>query len=259
MSYVSTLNLSFLNSSWTFVTQFVSTDLEIDNDLFWFTRGLSSPPSTSTWLRQSWDWVQSIPLGLTIKILLCYICLKLGLTQKSPRVTALNPNKVTKYKGPKLQIYIIRTPLTSVIDPTSVFRAAFPSRKYLNWMPVRRPNSMWKYNYVSNYKVWLNKRAEKFVQLAETAEGSMLRIDASDAPIMKYQVFPSEFSRKWQRLRSACRRKHTHPLCKLDLTAFHRLFIPACQRTISIFLVSHFYSMVNRWLLLLRGDRWEIF
>lgn len=117
---------------------------------------------------------------------------------------------------------------------------------------------MWKYNYVSNYKVWLNKRAEKFFQLAETAEGSVFRIDCSNAPIMKYEVFPSEFSRKWHRLRFTCRHKRTHPLCKLDLTAFHWLFIPACHMTISIFLVSRFYSMVNRWLLLRRGQIGDI-
>lgn len=73
--------LKHLNFSWTYVTQFVSTDLELDNDLFW--------------------------------------------------------------------ILIL---------------------KYLNWTPVSGPNSMWKYNYVSNYKVRLNKRAETFFQPAETAE-----------------------------------------------------------------------------------------
>lgn len=42
----------------------------------------------------------------------------------------------------------------------------------------------------------MNKGAEKFFQLAETAAGSMFRIDCSNAPNMKYEVFPLEFSRK---------------------------------------------------------------
>lgn len=52
---------------------------------------------------------------------------------------------------------------------------------------------------------------------------------------------------------------HTSPLSKLDLTAFHWLFITKCHTTINIFLVDHFYSMVNHLLLLEKWDRCEIF
>lgn len=68
---------------------------------------------------------------------------------------------------------------------------------------------------------------------------------------INWGLFPLKLQRKWHCRRRAFRHMHTSPLSKLDLTAFHRLFIPKCQATINIFLADHFYSTVNR--LLLQG------
>lgn len=76
---------------------------------------------------------------------------------------------------------------------------------------------------------------------------------------INWGFFPLKLQRKLHCRRRAFRHMHTSPLSKLDLTAFHRLFIPKCQATINIFLVDHFYSTVNRLLLQAEmGQMWDI-
>lgn len=75
---------------------------------------------------------------------------------------------------------------------------------------------------------------------------------------INWGFFPLKLQRKLHCRRRAFRHMHTSPLSKLDLTAFHRLFIPRCQATINIFLADHFYSTVNRLLLLGEmGQMWD--
>lgn len=75
---------------------------------------------------------------------------------------------------------------------------------------------------------------------------------------IQIEVFPLKLRGKLYCLRLAFRQMHTS-LCKLDLTVFQWLFILKCHTTINIFLVDHFYSLVNRLLLLEKWDRCEIF